>query len=314
MSEMVRFQDISLAPDGRSLLELLLEQGVDIPNSCRAGLCQSCVMLCREGDPGADSQKGLKAVHAEMGHFLACQCRPSGNLLVDRVDAKEIIEVGSLESKEWLNDSVLCVRVRSGLPVRAGQYVTLWKGQETGRSYSVASASGSDVLEFHVKVYPDGKLSSWLAEALQPGDTIGLQGPMGTCVYPKDCQPNMLLLGMGTGLAPLQGIVFDALSSGYKGRIELVTGAQNSKSLYLPEKLGRLISENEQVHVHRLCQKSEDPEYVPQDIYQYARSLVPDLKNWEVFICGADSFVKKMRKQCFLEGASMSRIHADSFG
>jgi hypothetical protein len=49
------------------------------------------------------------------------------------------------------------------------------------------------------------------------------------------------------------------------------------------------------------------------DVYDYCKSNFTDLAAWRVFLCGAESFVRKMRKQCFLSGAAMSDISADSF-
>ena len=49
------------------------------------------------------------------------------------------------------------------------------------------------------------------------------------------------------------------------------------------------------------------------DIYTTAKVLLPDMSGVRVFLCGADSFVKKMRKQTFLAGANMGDISSDAF-
>ena len=56
----IRYRDdrCELAP-GQTVLDALLERGYDIPNSCRNGVCQTCLMRAVEGTPPADSQKDL---------------------------------------------------------------------------------------------------------------------------------------------------------------------------------------------------------------------------------------------------------------
>ena len=49
-------------------------------------------------------------------------------------------------------------------------------------------------------------------------------------------------------------------------------------------------------------------------IYDYVKDNFSEvLKESKVYLCGAESFVKKMRRQCFMSGASMSNIKADVF-
>src|SRR6185437_4292375 len=67
---------------GESVLEGLERQGVPVPNSCRAGVCQSCLMQASAGQVPAEAQKGLKDSLKARGYFLACACLPSGDLTV----------------------------------------------------------------------------------------------------------------------------------------------------------------------------------------------------------------------------------------
>jgi len=44
-----------------------------------------------------------------------------------------------------------------------------------------------------------------------------------------------------------------------------------------------------------------------------ALSEHPDLKNWQVFICGVPAMVKFMQQRAYLGGASMQNIHSGPF-
>src|ERR1035438_4247046 len=63
-----------------------------------------------------------------------------------------------------------------------GQYMDFAiPGTEATRSFSMANTSSreSGLLEFIIKVYPDGKFSKFLAEKLAEGDRLDLSGPFG---------------------------------------------------------------------------------------------------------------------------------------
>jgi NAD(P)H-flavin reductase len=97
---------------------------------------------------------------------------------------------------------VLRARLRLPQPFayRAGQYITLKRGDGLSRSYSLASLPTDETLELHVRLAPHGRMSGWLFNEAREGDAIMLRGPAGDCFYTtgKIDQP-MLLVGTGTG-------------------------------------------------------------------------------------------------------------------
>ena len=66
---------------------------------------------------------------------------------------------------------------------RAGQHVdvrlTAEDGYSAQRSYSIASAPEDDQLVLTVERLPDGEVSAYLVDELQPGDELELRGPVG---------------------------------------------------------------------------------------------------------------------------------------
>ena len=65
----------------------------------------------------------------------------------------------------------------------AGQHLDLRlsapDGYQAVRSYSIASASPGDRLELAVDRLPDGEVSPYLVDDLQPGDELEIRGPLG---------------------------------------------------------------------------------------------------------------------------------------
>lgn len=299
---------------GESVLEALLRHGHDIPSGCRAGACQSCLMISDSDNLPASARQGLSEAQLALNHFLACQCKPTEPVQVTKASFEGLKTEGTVIEKEWLNPQVLRLRVAAELDYLSGQYVTLWNNQGVARSYSLAShPTQDDFLEFHIKIIPGGSFSQWASESLNIGDTLQVQGPMGKCVYAASSDQPLLLSAIGTGLAPIYGILKDAISRNHQGDINIILGARESNNFYLVKELLCLAAKYDNIYLHFVAQQTEPDFKKPTDIYAFCKSELPDLKGFKIYLCGAESFVKKMRKQSFLSGAAMSDISADVF-
>lgn len=306
--------------DGESVLEALLRNGICVPNGCRAGACQACVMQVLEGDLPRNSQAGLKSTQQVLGLFLSCQCKPSNPLTIGFTDQEKSRILAKVQDKHNLSPQVLRVRLEKVLDFRPGQYLNIWHGEPEKtlvRSYSIASVPQfEDFIELHIKIIPDGRFSRWATDIMEVGAELTIQGALGNCFYiPDDTHRPLLFLGIGTGLAPLYGILRDALLQGHQGQISLVLGARTSDGFYLRRELAELQKDYPHLSVNFVCQSSSDhPDDIGNtDIYQFVKQQFPSTKGTKIYLCGGDSFVRKMKKQIFLSGAAMTDIHADAF-
>lgn len=304
--------------EGETVLECLQRHNISISSSCLSGICQSCVMRSSGGDLPAKAQSGLKDSWRSLGYFLACQCRSSEVLNVGRVDSADIQFKATLSRIEPLSSDVIAVRMKPEKPVdyRPGQFLNFVREGNLIRSYSIASVpSLQDELEFHVALMPGGKMSGWLHDTAKEGDSLDLQGPLGSCFYvPGKPEQPLLMVGTGSGLAPLYGIVRDALESGHTGPIHLLHGALALDGLYLMEELRQLAIEHDNFSYTACALKTADvPGIEYGDICELTLDRHPQLKGWRVFLCGHPETTKILQKKCFMAGASMSDILADSF-
>jgi NAD(P)H-flavin reductase/ferredoxin len=310
-------RELELSP-GDNLLDALLAAGVTIASSCRAGACQQCLVQATSGAPPVDAQAGLKDAQRVQGYFLACQARLSEDLTISLSGARGLDVPARVVSTEALSRDVIRVLLRPERPLkyRSGQYITLVRTDGLARSYSIASQADSDggCLELHVRVFPNGRMSGWLASNDAPRD-VAIRGPIGECFYvagnPK--QP-LLLAGTGTGLAPLWGILHDALSQGHSGPIELWHGSRNTDGLYLVRELEALAAVHRNVSYHRcVLEGGASPDTAVGSLDAAVLASAPSFDGHRVFLCGDPQLVNLMKRKVFLKGASMREIHADAF-
>lgn len=308
----VHYQNATFeASESKSVLEALTDAGIDIPNSCHAGACQSCKLQATEGELPALSQQGLSGAEKQLGYFLSCQCFPTHDITIAEATSSHRYSAKVL-SKNLLNDSVMQVTLDAPFAFLSGQFVNIIHGDIT-RSYSIASTPASEIIELHIKKLPGGLFSGFAFESLSVGDTLVLQGPFGKCIYNADASQPLMLAGLGTGLAPLLGILRTALNAGHTGPIHLVAGAKHPSGLYHVEELLELARQHSNLNVDFVTQEGSSDASTEVDIYQFCKASHPSTKDYAVFLCGAPSFVNKLKKQSFLLGANMADIHADSF-
>ncbi|MBZ5675254.1 MAG: 2Fe-2S iron-sulfur cluster binding domain-containing protein [Acidobacteriia bacterium] len=301
---------------GESVLDALLRNGVAVAHACKAGSCGSCLLRAVEGELPARAQAGLKDAWRARGYFLACVCQPEGDLTVAAVgnDARIAATITALDR---LTHDVLRVRLVCDAPFdfRPGQYVTLFRDNALARSYSIASLPEEGVIELHVRRIPNGSMSGWLYQEACAGTPVHLQGPSGECFYApgREDQP-LLLIGTGTGLAPLYGIVRDALKSGHRGPIHLFHGAVRPAGLYLGEELAAMAAANANLTYTPSVLEADVPgpfEVGPIDGIIARR--FPKLDGWRGFVCGDPALVQMLKKKLFLSGIAVRDINADAF-
>ena len=295
---------------GESVLDALLRAGAEVSYSCKAGSCGSCLLRAAQAQPvPAKAQAGLKEAWKADGYFLACSCYPEGDFSAVPVgaDARSRARIAGVER---LTASVLRVHLQcddEAFTYRAGQYLTMFREDGLGRSYSIASLPGGPI-ELHVRVIAGGRMSGWLAGPEATGADVQIQGPSGECCYisGREDQP-MLLVGTGTGLAPLYGIVRDALQEGHRGPVHLYHGALNDAGLYLQEDLRGLAAAHANFRYEPTTLDGGRP------IDAVVRTRHPNVAGCRIFLCGDPAIVNGLRKQLYLAGAALNDIHADPF-
>ncbi len=301
---------------GESVLDALLRNGVQARHACKAGSCGSCLMRAAEGSVPPKAQNGLKDSWKAQGYFLACVCQPETDLSIGTVGSDVQLGATVTELRRLSGDVMqVVVQCDSKLEFRAGQYVTLIREGGLARSYSIASLPGDRGIELHVRKNAGGQMSTWLHEQARPGDRLSVIGPSGECFYvPGNDEQPLLLAGTGTGLAPLYGILRDALQHGHRGPIHLFHGAVHRGGLYLCEQLRALASDYGHFqYTPAVLNGDADEEIAVGSIDDVILRQFPKLHGWRGYICGDPAIVRTLKKKLFLSGMGSRDIYADAF-
>ena len=73
-----------LSTDGENILDAGLRNGIDLPFSCKGGVCATCKARLIEGEVDMDLSQALRPEEVESGYILTCQSHPiSKKVVVD---------------------------------------------------------------------------------------------------------------------------------------------------------------------------------------------------------------------------------------
>jgi ferredoxin-NADP reductase len=215
------------------------------------------------------------------------------------------------------------LRVRLG-PRVAGQHVdvrlTAPDGYLAERSYSIASAPGTEDIELAVERLDDGEVSPFFHEVARPGDTIEIRGPIGGHFVWRaaDGGPILLIAG-GSGVVPLMSIVRDWSTAAPRTSVLLVYSARTWEELVFRDEL--IDIEAREPSLTFIATTTRGPKHRPQDLdRRLDRSLLRELlTRWgravrDTYVCGSNAFVEAVTTSLVLETGSPASIRTERYG
>ena len=137
---------------------------------------------------------------------------------------------------------------------KAGQYLTIRAdvhGSDERRAYSLSSSpSVDDYLSVTIKTITDGRLSNYLKNTLEAGDTLEAFPPMGKFVLEPDAAAarHHILIGGGSGITPIMSMIKTVLNDEPKSSLTLIYGNSTENDIIFRQQLEDL----QQAHPNRL--------------------------------------------------------------
>lgn len=308
--------------DNETVLDVLLRNKLKVRYSCRTGICQSCILQMVKGNINPAAQKGLKAPAVALNQFLACkQAAITIDDVVD-IDQNSLFSPAKVLTKVLYATDILCLKLEPLNPhnFRAGQFINVRNSQGDIRSYSIASLPTMEpFLELHIQKIANGKLSNWIFNTIDSGDIIEFQGPLGDCFYVPDkteTDNKLMLIGTGTGAAPLMGIAKDALHSNHRGEIHFYHGVREFESLYLHRQLSSLEKQHANFYYHPCVSNEQNPYCSNINSGRASDIALKNISNpnqTQLYLCGNPNMVTSTQKLAFLSGVPLKNIHTDPF-
>lgn len=298
--------------EGQTILEACLRAGVWLPHSCTHGTCATCKVEVLDGDVdhGEASSFALMDFEREEGKTLTCCARPQTDVTIEAdVDVDEELEVfpvqdytGTIVELTDIAHEIKRVRIEldRDLHFNAGQYMKVVIPGTDGidRTWSMANPPTENrVVEFQVRNVPGGVATDgWLFKDAAVGDSVQLSGPYGRFVLRTwEEERPVVMMGGGTGLAPLASMVKHALlNEAYDGHITLYAGGRTKDDLYDVDFFRSLEEAYPDQFTYHPCVSNEEPEegYRGGYVTQAMEEDFDKLTGYQGYMCGSPAMVE----------------------
>src|SRR6201989_3378525 len=204
-----------------SVLDAAQRAGLEIPFSCRKGVCGTCKGRVIEGDVRAFAGDALGPAERAEGQVLFCNARPRSDLVIlprsiSKADpfARKTVVARVFRLQNLASDVMLVhLRFPAGIRVKfkAGQHLNLILDNGERRDFSMANPPReSDGAQLHIRHVPGGAFTTYVFEKLRRGDMLKVEIPFGEFVLRESSKPILFVAG-STGFAPIRSIIEDMM-------------------------------------------------------------------------------------------------------
>jgi CDP-4-dehydro-6-deoxyglucose reductase len=321
-------RSFSVAPE-QPVLDAALDAGLNLPHSCKGGNCGACRARLLQGAVRYPNGRplGLSDAEVEEGYILLCQARAASDLSIETVEISTPEEAvikrlpSRIERMQALSHDVMGVFLRlppaESFTFEPGQYVDIMLPGGRRRSFSIASPPhDSRLLELHIRRVAGGEFTEALFAADTGSALLSIEGPLGRFVYkPSAGAPApMLLVGGGTGLAPLKSIFRHVIENDLDREMILYWGVRSERDLYAHEELEELARSAPNFQYRAVLSE-------PGSGWQGRRGWVHEavlrdigrLDATDIYASGPPAMIAVLRREFELRGADPGRLFFDSF-
>jgi propane monooxygenase reductase component len=328
----VRFEPVGIeieVAEDQTILRAAAEQGIMLMHGCKEGQCASCKSFVLDGEDiehDRYSTFALPDYEKEEGYTLLCRAHAYEDVTIELLNYDEEMIRSGLPIQQAVAEVVsadnvthdmrhLVLRLVEPGEVKffPGQYMDIAiPGTDEVRSFSMANTSARDgLLEFVIKVYPDGLFSHFLDTELRPGDRLELTGPFGVFTL-REGSEDLVFIGGGAGMAPILSLLRSMSERGLTRRATFFYGARGRDDLCFIEELSAIAGA---LPDFRFVPALSDEEWDGETglITEVVKRLTGDLTGAHAYVCGPPPMVEAAIPLLETLGVETKRIYYDKF-
>lgn len=219
--------------------------------------------------------------------------------------------------------------LREEFAFQPGQHLTVRAsidGEDVRRSYSCCISRSESRRRGEVRVasarVPGGAMSTWLNEAVRPGDTLQVMTPLGSFVCPTDptASKHHVAVAAGSGITPVLSIISSVLEEEPGSRVTLLYGNRRTDSIMFLEELMDLKNRypGRFVIFNVLSRERQDLDLLTgrldrEKLEEFMATFVPEDEVDEWYLCGPMGMVETAQALLAERGVDPHHVHHEIF-
>ena len=220
------------------------------------------------------------------------------------------------------------LRPADGEPVlhhRPGQYLTFWfdiPGHHPfKRNYSISSAPNGQTYRISVKREPQGVVSRWLHDSVEPGAMLKVAPPTGEFFLRQAQVRPVVLVSGGVGLTPLMSMLETVAARDPGPAVHYVHGTKHGGTHAMGRRARELVAQSDgRIRITTFYEQPRPEDRRGQDYDEEGLISVDwldqntPLQEADYFLCGPRGFLRAFVSGLARAGVAADRIHYEFFG
>ncbi|HIH16399.1 MAG TPA: oxidoreductase [Candidatus Diapherotrites archaeon] len=213
------------------------------------------------------------------------------------------------------------VRLPEAFDFQPGQFLMLsledpgnpdLKGKQ--RAYSIASSpTTQEYVEVVIKETPNGFFSKYMVRDCREGEKVKFTGPWGHFVYNESMPGHLVLIGAGSGIAPLLAMMRYLTDKRLSNKATLFFSNKTREDVIYEKKLAELPRQNPNLRVVNTLTREEEGDDWKGERGRVSAEMIkkhiPDVHGALYYLCGpplmVDGVVKMLKEELGVDPAKI---------
>jgi len=200
----------------------------------------------------------------------------------------------TVQKTKLATEDTMLLLLKSNTPFeyQAGDYIMLSMDGEEFKPYSIASAPREDgLIELHIRNQADTPFMAKLFE-VKVGQVLYVTGPNKQYSL-DDCAQDIILIGGGTGFAPMKSLLDALLADKCANQIQFYWGASKVEDFYLHDEMMALSEQHENLTY---------TEVMTGLVHEKVMADFTDLSDKRVYLCGPWNMISTVKEDFIKQG------------
>lgn len=248
-------------------------------------------------------------------------------------DFRDFTVAKKVKESEVITSFYLQPKDGKGIPTfTPGQYFSIRvqiAGEEYThiRQYSLSDSPEKEYYRISVKKetsssehIPNGKVSTYLHDTIQEGDTLEVTAPAGDFVLDGESAEPVVFLSGGVGITPMISMLNTIASQQPNRKVTFIHAAINGTTHAMHEHVKELSNQSDNIEYHLCYEKPTEIDALKNEFDKegyidlpWIDSIVKD-KNASFYFCGPIPFMKSVNNALKDLGIPSDKIHFEFFG